>query len=105
MFDWKEISAEKTNEKIEMEGINLIDIRDPDSYAGSHIPGAIQLIDKQKADDFILKSDKKKPLVVYCYHGISSQGVAAYFSEQGFSEVYSLSGGFESYRLIYPTEP
>ena len=44
MSDWQEISAQKTNEKIKMEEANVIDIRDPDSYAGSHLPGAIQLI-------------------------------------------------------------
>ena len=105
MSDWQEISTQKTNEKIEMNEANVIDIRDPESYAGSHIPGAIQLIDKKEADDFMTTSDKEKPLIVYCYHGISSQGVAAYFSQQGFKEVYSMAGGFESYQLSYPTEP
>ena len=105
MSDWREISVQKANEKIEMEEANIIDIRDPDSYAGAHIPGAIQLIDKKKADDFMAASDKGKPLIVYCYHGISSQGAAAYFAQQGFKEVYSMAGGFESYQLSYPTEP
>ena len=105
MSDWREISAQKANEKIEMEEANVIDIRDPDSFAGSHIPGAIQLIDKKEADDFMTTSDKEKPLIVYCYHGISSQGAAAYFAQQGFKEVYSMAGGFESYHLSYPTEP
>ena len=105
MSDWREISAQKTNEKIEMEEVNIIDIRDPDSYEGSHIPGAIQLIDKKEADDFINTSDKGKPLIVYCYHGISSQAAAAYFAQKGFNEVYSMTGGFESYHLSYPTEP
>lgn len=105
MADWQEISAQKTNEKMEMEEVNVIDIRDPDSYAGSHIPGAIQLIDKKETDDFLVTSDKEKPLIVYCYHGISSQGAAAYFAQNGFKEVYSMIGGFESYHLAYPTEP
>tara|TARA_B100000686_G_scaffold311974_1_gene356117 strand:- start:250 stop:567 length:318 start_codon:yes stop_codon:yes gene_type:complete len=105
MSDWQEISAQKTNEKIQMEEANVVDIRDPDSYSGSHIPGAIQLINKEYADVFIANSDKEKPLIIYCYHGISSQGAAAYFSQQGFKEVYSMAGGFESYRLNYPTEP
>ena len=105
MSDWREISAQKTNEKIKMEEANVIDIRDPDSYAGSHLPGAIQLIGKKEAEDFMTKSNKDKPLIVYCYHGNSSQGAASYFAQQGFKEVYSLVGGFESYHLIYPTEP
>ena len=103
MSDWREISVQKTNEKIEMEEANVIDIRDPDSYTGSHIPGAIQLIDKKEADDFMTTSDKEKPLIIYCYHGISSQGAASYFFQKGFKEVYSMIGGFESYQLNYHT--
>ena len=105
MSEWREISAQKTNEKIETEEVTLIDIRDPDSYTGSHIPGAIRLNDKKGAEDFIASSDKEKPLIIYCYHGVSSQGAAAYFAHQGFTEVYSMTGGFESWLLSYPTEP
>jgi thiosulfate sulfurtransferase len=41
---------------------------------------------------------------VVCYHGNSSQSAAAYLVSQGFSEVYSLDGGFELWRTTYPTE-
>ena len=96
---------QKTNEKIELSEVNVLDIRDSNSYSGSHIPGAIQLRDKQEADHFMTTSDKEKPLIIYCYHGISSQGAASYFFQKGFKEVYSMIGGFESYQLNYPTEP
>ena len=43
-------------------------------------------------------------MVVCCYHGISSQGAAAYFAEQGFNEVYSMMGGFEAWQSVYPSE-
>ncbi len=105
MPEWREISPQKTNEKIEMEEVTLIDIRDPDSFAANHIPGAIQLVNKKAAEGFVTASDKTKPLIVYCYHGISSQGAAAFFAQKGFTEVYSMSGGFESWHLSYPTEP
>jgi len=38
------------------------------------------------------------PMVVCCYHGISSQGVAQFLVERGFDQVYSLEGGFEGYQ-------
>jgi len=41
---------------------------------------------------------------VVCYHGNSSQSAAAYLISQGFSDVYSLDGGFELWRGTYPTE-
>ncbi len=43
-----------------------------------------------------------QPAVVVCYHGRSSQGAAQYLAEQGFDTVYSMDGGFESWRLAYP---
>ena len=43
-------------------------------------------------------------LIVACYHGNSSQSAAAYLVGQGFSEVYSLDGGFELWRATYPDE-
>jgi thiosulfate sulfurtransferase len=39
---------------------------------------------------------------VVCYRGNSSQSAAAYLASQGFSEVYSLDGGFELWRSLYP---
>ena len=44
------------------------------------------------------------PLIVTCYHGNSSQSAAAYLVGQGFSDVYSLDGGFELWRATYPDE-
>ena len=104
MADWKEIGVQQVKEKIEAGEAEIVDIRDPDSYAATHIPGAIQLNDRT-VTDFIETADKEKPLIIYCYHGISSQGAAAFFVEQGFKEVYSMAGGFESWAYRYPMEP
>src|SRR5690606_30469974 len=54
--------------------------------------------------DFIAQADFDQPLIVACYHGISSQGAAAYLAHQGFSQVYSLNGGFEGWRAAFPEE-
>ncbi len=50
---------------------------------------------------FLSTADKDKPLIVYCYHGNSSQGAANYFFDQGYKEVYSMDGGYEAWRLKY----
>ena len=52
----------------------------------------------------IAAADLDAPLVVVCYHGNSSQSAAAYFIQQGFSDVYSLDGGFELWRSVYPAD-
>ena len=79
----------------------IIDIRDSASFNAGHIPNAIHLSDST-VEQFIIDTDKNKPLVVYCYHGISSQGAAAYFSENGFNEVSSMIGGFEGWLSAFP---
>jgi thiosulfate sulfurtransferase len=93
---FKEISAHKVQEMVEEDSVNVVDIRDSGSYSSGHIPNAVSLNDSN-VKEFIESADKEKPLVVCCYHGISSRGAAAYLSENGFKEVYSMTGGFEAW--------
>lgn len=81
------------------QGFTLIDIRDPQSFANGHIEGAIH-IDNGNIDDFLMRADKTKALVVCCYHGNSSQSAAEFFQQQGFMNSFSLDGGFEHYRTL-----
>jgi thiosulfate sulfurtransferase len=96
----KQIDVHKVKIIEDNDSATIVDIRDPASYQAGHIPNAIHLSDNT-VEKFISDTDKNKPLVVYCYHGISSQGAAAYFSEQGFKEVSSMIGGFEAWRIAF----
>lgn len=78
--------------------VQIADIRDPQSFANGHIDGAVNLSNDNLAR-FIAESDMDKPLVVVCYHGISSQNAAAYLVEQGFDQVYSLDGGYSAWHM------
>ena len=93
---FKEIAPQKVQEMLEESSINVVDIRDPGSYSAGHIPTALPISDNN-VQEFIDSADKEKPLVVCCYHGISSQGAAEYFSENGFNEVYSMTGGYSAW--------
>src|ERR1700679_3232128 len=84
-------------------GCVFVDVRDAGSYEAAHIPGALHLTD-DNVRAFIATADKAKPVVVYCYHGHSSLGGAAYLMEQGFTDVVSLKGGFELWRQTGKTE-
>ncbi|MDE9749684.1 thiosulfate sulfurtransferase GlpE [Pseudomonas aeruginosa] len=84
-------------------GAQVVDIRDSQSFAVGHISGS-RHIDNHSVADFIAAADLDAPLVVVCYHGNSSQSAAAYFIQQGFSDVYSLDGGFELWRSVYPAD-
>ena len=72
----------------------LIDIRDEDSYSSSHIDGALNL-GNLDIHEFIRKADKDIPTIIYCYKGISSQNAAEFLISEGFTEVYSIEGGYE----------
>lgn len=102
MSDFKRIPPEQAH-ALREQGAEVVDIRDPQSFALGHISGSRHL-DNHSLHDFIAKADLDKPLIVTCYHGNSSQSAAAYLVNQGFSEVYSLDGGFELWRTTFPAE-
>lgn len=102
MTDFKRIPPEKAHE-LRASGAVFVDVRDAQTFAGNHIPDSHHL-DNHSIADFIREADLDKPLVVVCYHGNSSQQAAAYLVGQGFSEVYSVDGGFELWKATFPSE-
>jgi thiosulfate sulfurtransferase len=99
----QEIDASKVKEMLAQKNVNIVDIRDPGSYSRGHIPTAVSVSDSN-VEAFTQNTDKDTALVVCCYHGISSQGAAQYFAEQGFKEVYSMTGGFEAWEMQHPAD-
>jgi thiosulfate sulfurtransferase len=77
-------------------GATIVDIRDVSSYTAGHISEAIHLSDNNLTD-FVQANEFDKPLLVYCYHGHSSQPAAQFLAEQGFDHVYSLIGGYTAW--------
>ncbi|KIP88678.1 MULTISPECIES: thiosulfate sulfurtransferase GlpE [Pseudomonas] len=102
MSEFKRIPPEQAH-ALRENGAVVVDIRDPQSFAAGHISGS-QHLDNYSLPDFIAKADLDGPVIVACYHGNSSQSAAAYLVGQGFSDVYSLDGGFELWRNTFPQE-
>ena len=98
-----QIEIHQAKERLDQDQAVFVDIRDPASYRAAHIRGALHLHDGN-VQEFVQNTDKDKPVVVYCYHGNSSLGAAAYFLENGFKNVASMSGGFEAWRQVYDHE-
>ena len=92
----KIISVKAAKGALEKREAIFVDIRDPASYQGDHIPGAIHVND-ENVGAFIATADKTRSHIIYCYHGNNSQGGAAYFEENGFEDVYSMAGGFSEW--------
>jgi thiosulfate sulfurtransferase len=102
MSNFKTISATDAKTMLDTRPTQLIDIRDEQTFALAHMPGA-QRIDNDNIQAFIAAADRSQPLIVVCYHGISSQNAAQFMAAQGFAEVYSLTGGFEDWQRTYPS--
>ncbi|MBV53330.1 MAG: thiosulfate sulfurtransferase GlpE [Coxiellaceae bacterium] len=94
---YTQLNCDEAYQLLSDSDIIIADVRDTESFHEEHIPNAIHL-SMTMLQDFCHQSDKTTPILVYCYHGISSQSVAQHLVDQGFEEVYSLSGGYELWK-------
>ncbi len=101
MTSFERISTTQALQMLNDADAQLVDIRDLGSYSQAHIAGAYHL-DNHSLQEFIEQADPDRPLIVYCYHGNSSQSAAAFLYEKGFEKVYSMDGGFEAWRQQHP---
>lgn len=95
------IAPQAAKELLDERAPQVFDIRDPASFNQAHVDGAINL-NNNNVDDVIRNADPDAPTLVFCYHGHSSQGAADFLVRQGFTEVYSVDGGMEHWRGVYP---
>lgn len=98
---FQHLSIESLHQALNDNKFVVVDIRDPASFQAGHIPGAIHL-SNESLPDFLRDADYDAPVVVCCYHGISSQQAAQFLISQDFTEVFSLDGGFTQWQLVYP---
>lgn len=95
--NFKRISVEQANQMMsEQDLVQIVDIRDDQSFNAGHIPDSVHL-HGSNIEEFMAGANPEAPLLVVCYHGISSQSAAAYLAKQGFRNTYSLDGGFQAW--------
>jgi NADPH-dependent 2,4-dienoyl-CoA reductase/sulfur reductase-like enzyme/rhodanese-related sulfurtransferase len=72
--------------------LQIIDARDGESYDVSHVDGAISvpLSQLRDASDGL---DKSKKTIVYCNMGVTGNAAQNILLNEGFKDVYNLSGG------------
>jgi thiosulfate sulfurtransferase len=100
---FKRISASDAHDLLAAGNAQIVDIRDEMSYQALHIQGALNL-NNSNLQTFIESADPDRPVLVYCYHGISSQSAAEFLSQKGFEDVYSIDGGFEACQGLFVVE-
>lgn len=95
-MSYRTITPDDLRAMLKDKSVTLLDIRDAGSFAVGHIDGALSA-EAVDIDSFVATEDKTQTLVVYCYHGISSRSAAEFFDENGFTDVYSMEGGYAAW--------
>jgi rhodanese-related sulfurtransferase len=96
----KLISTDEMIELMDIEEIQLVDVRTPSEYNEGHVPDAqnINFYD-ENFDQQIETLDKSKPIIVYCKSGGRSAKCASKLVEKGFEKIYDLEGGFSQWKF------
>ncbi len=92
-MSFNRISIKDAKDLLTKEEITLIDIRDFNSFKNGHIHNAIHVEDLN-IQNFLKEKDKNDIILIYCYHGKSSQSAANFFSQNGFKNVFSMDEGY-----------
>ncbi|AGH42209.1 thiosulfate sulfurtransferase GlpE [Paraglaciecola psychrophila] len=103
MEQFAHISVQQAQQKQSEGTVRFVDIRDDSAFEAGHIKDSTHLTNGS-LHSFMADVEFDTPVIVCCYHGISSQQAAQFLIHQGFEEVYSLDGGFEAWRKDQPFE-
>lgn len=87
-----------------VEGLQVLDIRNPGEVAGGMIPGAKHIplaeLGKRTAE-----LDPSKPLLVYCAGGWRSSVGSSLLRRKGFADVSDLLGGYGAWSAVHDIAP
>ena len=70
----------------------LLDVREPDEFAVSHLRGALRIPPDASASEVLAKIDPKRPVVTYCSVGYRSSQLAQRLIDAGAKDVRNLEG-------------
>jgi rhodanese-related sulfurtransferase len=76
----------------------MIDVREFFEYKKSRLRDAVNIPSAGHLESSVDTIDKSHDLFFYCTSGFRSKRVAKFFSEKGFTRVYSLDGGITAWR-------
>ncbi|MEN6330263.1 MAG: rhodanese-like domain-containing protein [Methanobacteriaceae archaeon] len=76
----------------------ILDVRGPGEHAQGHVKNAV-LIELQSPDfkARLEELDKNKTYLVYCRSGMRSSKAAKIMADMGFSNIYTMEGGFTNW--------
>lgn len=110
-FGVPEISVQEVAQK-RANGDNfvLLDVREQVELRYAKLEGGVTVVplseiaqSREEALPDNVTADKNAEVVVMCHHGNRSAQVAAWLRQQGWTNVYNLTGGIDAYANIEPS--
>jgi len=98
----QELTASEANRLRAEPGTLFVDVREPWEHALCHIEGALH-IPLGEIPQRLAEIERSAAIVVLCHHGVRSRQVMHYLARSGYSRVYNLAGGIDTWaREIAP---
>ena len=100
MSTYSRISVETAEAMLaQHQNIMLLDMRDVRSFCQGHHPRAIHL-NNSSLYSLLKHVPETMYILIYCYHGNSSQERAQMFADFDFTSCYSVDGGYEAWQQV-----
>jgi monothiol glutaredoxin len=100
----KALSVQELKAMLDEKKVHLFDVRSEKERATARIEGATPLDDAGKAA--LEKLPKDAAIAFHCHHGVRSQSAAEHFAQQGYKNLYNVTGGIDAWsRLVDSTVP
>ena len=94
------LTVEEMKSLLQLEDIQLIDVRTQQEYQTGHIKNAKNIVYLgNNWEEDIRKLDKDKPVLVYCERGKRSAKCSDILLEAGFKKIYDLKGGIQEWKF------
>lgn len=85
------------------EELQLIDVREPEELAIASVSGFVNLPLSQFAqwgDTIHSQFEADKATAVLCHHGMRSAQMCGWLAQQGFTQLYNITGGIDAYSAL-----
>ncbi len=92
-----QVSPAEVDERI-AGGTLVIDVRAPEDYAKSNVPGSVNISLPVLAEQAAASiADKDAPVICYCNGGTRGPRAVAELEKLGYTKVSSIAGGLRAY--------
>ena len=92
-----EIEAISLKQKLDLQEVILVDVRESGEYATEHIVGSVS-IPLSTFDENLIENTGDKPLVICCQSGMRSSRASQKLLENGYDHVMQLKGELSSWK-------